>query len=251
MILKNQTVELNFNNESFSHLKNVGNIHLSNSIAIKYKCLFIYVANERNFTRNIRNKFKFYKSLNLITQQNQDEFDCDLIFHLFQFRIHFNLRTDYEYEQFYEKCKYSLIRKRNSFNSNQMKCLDESKITNEIINSEKEENNRLINILTDFAFYLIMALILSLLGPVFLMIINHMYLLECQNGSSDINFEAIKASEESKSFSETQCIGLMKLETNKVNEDETKSNTSISIESPICTSGIFQDIQMKTNESNE
>ena len=104
LLLLNQTVEFNFNSESFSHLTNVKNIYLSNSIAIKYKCLFLNVANERNFTRNIRNKFKFYKSLNLITQQNQDDFDCDLIFHLFQFRIHFNLRTDYENEQFYEKC---------------------------------------------------------------------------------------------------------------------------------------------------
>ena len=223
---------------------------MSYSIAIKYKCLFVNLANERNFTRNIRNKFKFYKSLNLITQQNQADFDCDLIFHLFQFRIHFNLRTDYENEQFYEKCKYSLIKTQNSFKNNQMKCLDESKITNEIINSEKEENNRLINILTDFAFYLVMALIWSLLGPVFLMVINHMYLLEFQNGISDINFEEIKASEESKSFSETQCNDLMKMETNIANEDETKSNASISIESPICTNEILQDIEMNTTESN-
>ena len=169
-----------------------------------------------------------------------------MVFHLFQFRIHFNLRTDYENEQFYEKCKYSLIKTQNSFKNNQMKCLDESKITNEIINSEKEENNRLINILTDFAFYLVMALILSLLGPVFLMVINHMYLLECHNGSSDINFEDFKASEESKSFSD-----LMKMETNKVNVDETKSNTSISIEFPICTNEVLQDIEMNSTELNE
>jgi hypothetical protein len=53
LLLTNQTVELNFNNGSFSHLTKIGNIRLSHSIAIKYKCLFVNIG--RNFKRNIRN----------------------------------------------------------------------------------------------------------------------------------------------------------------------------------------------------
>ena len=103
-----------------------------------------------------------------------------MVFHLFQFRIHFNLRTDYENEQFYEKCKYSLIKTRNSYKNNQMECLDESKITTEMeLNSEIEENSRLLNILTDFAFYLVIALLLSHFGPLFLMVLYHFFILEC------------------------------------------------------------------------
>jgi hypothetical protein len=241
LLLMNQTVELNINNESFSYFKNIRNIRLSNSVATKYKCLFVNVANKRNFTRNIRNKFKFYKSLNLITNQSEEEgSECDLIFHLFQFRVHFNLRTDYENEQFYEKCKHSLIETRNSFANNQMKCLDGAKITNEIsLYSKSAANSRLLNILTDYVFYLVMALILSLLIPVFFLVINHLRSLEWQNGSSELDFEEIK---ESTSFKKTQFVDPIKMEIENIaNEGETVSNTScLSIEPPKCANDILE-----------
>ena len=100
------------------------------------------------------------------------------------------MRTDYENEQFYEKCKYSLIKTRNSFKNNQIKCLDESKITNEMdLNSEIEENSRLLNILTDFAFYVVIALLLSLVVPIFFMLINHLYLFEYKSRNFGIDDE--------------------------------------------------------------
>ncbi len=78
MILTNQTVELNVNNGSFSHLTAIGIIRLSHSIAIKCKCLFVNFG--RNYKQNIRNKFKFYESLNLITDQGEEvDSECDML----------------------------------------------------------------------------------------------------------------------------------------------------------------------------
>jgi hypothetical protein len=71
-----------------------------------------------------------------------------------------------------------------------MKCLDQSNIINEVVNFEaNKENSRLLNILKNFAFYSVMALILSLLVPVFCMVINHLYLFECQNKISVLELE--------------------------------------------------------------
>ncbi len=67
LFLMNQSVDFNLNNKSFSSLTNVGNIYLNKASFIEYKCIFVQFAKERHFLRNIENKFKFYKSINLIT----------------------------------------------------------------------------------------------------------------------------------------------------------------------------------------
>jgi hypothetical protein len=106
--------------------------------------------------------------------------ECELMFNFLQFRIHFNLRTDYENELFYEKCKKSLIKASNKFSISQMKCSEKSMALSELMRPDNEnllddenDNNRLVKVFNDFIFYLIMGLILSLLGPAFFMICNH------------------------------------------------------------------------------
>ena len=183
LFLFNQIFGLDLNDKSFSHLTNVGNIFMEKSIIHKNKCLFERFGKERNSTRRIKNKYTFYKSINIITN-NQFELDCDLIFQLFQFRIHLNLKTDYENELFYEKCKMSIIKSTNTFVRNQMECFDEIISSNE--NSQdsiQDFKNHSSNILTDYVFYIVMIMLLSLLGPIFCMILNHLYLLEKERQS--------------------------------------------------------------------
>jgi Leucine-rich repeat (LRR) protein len=63
---ENETVSLKLNNGSFSHLINIGNIYLDESIIVENKCLFMHTI-VRDIKRSIANRFKFYKALNLIS----------------------------------------------------------------------------------------------------------------------------------------------------------------------------------------
>ena len=82
---------------------------------------------ERDVQRNVSNKYIFYKSINLITNDfnlNDESFNmkCDLMFHLFQFKIHYNLKTDSENDLFFDLCQRVLIEKENNFNHNKRRC---------------------------------------------------------------------------------------------------------------------------------
>ncbi len=57
-----------------------------------------------------------------MSRLDYDASKCELAFHLLQFKIHFNLKTDYENELFYEKCQDFLIKNSNSFYRNYEKC---------------------------------------------------------------------------------------------------------------------------------
>ena len=63
----------------------------------------MFQALKRHVQRNILNKFHFFKSLNLLGTELTVK--CEIQFFLLQFKIHFNLKTDNEYDLFYEKCK--------------------------------------------------------------------------------------------------------------------------------------------------
>jgi len=166
-------------NKSFSSLLNIGNVYLKKSILVDNVCLFTY-SFEREIKRKLGNKYTFYKSINVLTDElsrlDYDSNKCALTFHLFQFKIHFNLKSDHENELFYEKCKENLIVESNSFYRNYEKCLDnfsqqkEMRSKKTILNDEE----RFFKILTDYNFYLIMGLILSLLVPVFALISIHL-----------------------------------------------------------------------------
>ena len=95
------------------------------------------------------------------------------MFHLFQFRIHFNLKTDYENDLFCESCQKVLIERENNFNHTKSKC-DQTFL---FIDREDIENVGFVHpfllMLSNFYFILIMVAILSLLGPVFCLIVRY------------------------------------------------------------------------------
>ena len=118
--------EMILSNQSFKHLPNISNLYLNESLISKYKCLFMHDL-QRDLQRRIPNKYIFYKVINLITNNNQSELKCDLIFQLFQFKIHFNLKTDYENEQYFDLCQKLLIKTENNFNHTLKKCFTKFK----------------------------------------------------------------------------------------------------------------------------
>jgi Leucine-rich repeat (LRR) protein len=118
--------DLKLNNQSFNHLTSLANIYLNESIIVKNVCLFIQIF-ERNVQRNISNKLIYYKSLNLILNKSDlllssSSSWCGITFHLLQFKIHLNLKTDYENELFYDKCKHYIIHPNNRYRFNYEKC---------------------------------------------------------------------------------------------------------------------------------
>ena len=105
-------VKFVLNEKSFVGLRNLGNFYLNETMVQSYTCLFIKSI-ERDLKRNVGNRYLFYKSLtNSLTKR------IELTFHLFQFGIHLNLRTDYENEMFYDECQQFLITRSNSFRVN-------------------------------------------------------------------------------------------------------------------------------------
>jgi Leucine-rich repeat (LRR) protein len=73
--------------------------------------------------------FKFNASL---------DFKCDLVFHLFQFKIHYNLKTDFDNDLFYDSCKNNLIKRENKYNHNKRKCFANFEFRN-----KEEELNKI------------------------------------------------------------------------------------------------------------
>ncbi len=122
------------NSLSSEYLVNIRNMHLNEILVIENQCMLILFKNEFKSERNVEDKYSFYRSLNLLTPNlNYDKnqtFLCDLTFRLLQYRIHFNLKSDYENELYYEKCKYFIIRKSNRFSKSKRDCFNGTSETN-------------------------------------------------------------------------------------------------------------------------
>jgi len=182
-LLSNGGQHLSLSNESFSHLINIGNIYMNYSTINEYQCIFMHSI-ERKIQRNVLgNKYKFYKSINLLTFANEDqvridvnESECQLIFRFLQFKIHFNLKSDYENEIFYDKCKNVLIRKENSFYNSQNICLKTTKsISNEIETKSEKDTNKIFLVLSDGVYLMTMIVLLVYLGLVYLLLAMHLF----------------------------------------------------------------------------
>jgi Leucine-rich repeat (LRR) protein len=187
--LINQPIGLKLNDELLSRLANLKNIYLDKSIGVEEgKCLLMKFSIERNFTKNVQNKFKVYKSLNLIIE-DLNESNCDLKFHFLQFRVHFNLKSDQENELFYSNCKNDLISTDNSFFSNFIKCFNQNDSNLKQSYNFDELNPYFtgMGIFSDYLFYLTLFAILSLLGPVSCLICNHFYLIEKQRNNRKVS----------------------------------------------------------------
>jgi Leucine-rich repeat (LRR) protein len=169
--------EMTLNNSSFHHLPNISSIVLNKLLISNYKCLFMHNL-QRDIQRNVSNKYIFFKSINLISLDFKinDSLDlkCDIMFNLFQFKIHYNLKTDYDNDLFFDHCQKTLIKRNNSFNHTKRNCI----VTFEFNDKEEEQNeivslHPVLKVLSNFYYILSMALIMTLLIPAFCIIFRY------------------------------------------------------------------------------
>jgi Leucine-rich repeat (LRR) protein len=168
--------EMTFYNKSFYHLPNISSIVLDEILISNYKCLFMHNL-ERDIQRTISNKYIFYKSINLITLNfsfNESlNTKCDLMFHLYQFKVHFNLKTDYDNDLFYDLCQKILIKRNNNFNHNKRNCITNFEFSDKEEESEKDSLHPILKVISNSYYLVSMSLVLSLLIPAFYMIFRY------------------------------------------------------------------------------
>ncbi len=169
-------------NQSFNYLINIGNIHLTRSMIQENKCLFMHSI-ERGVKRDVADgKYKFFKSIYLISNDLSDltlnEY-CELTFEFLQFKIHWNLKFDYENEMFFEKCKNNISEQRYNFNHSLKKCFDNFKFIGYDKESDKEiSNNPILLVLENGIYLFTMALIFISFSPIFIIVYVVFFVLE-------------------------------------------------------------------------
>jgi Leucine-rich repeat (LRR) protein len=165
--------EMFLKNQSFQHLPNVSTLVLNESLIAKNKCLFMHNL-QRDVQRIVGSKYIFFKSINLLSMNfsiiDDLRLKCDLVFHLFQFKIHYNLKTDFDNDLFYDLCHKVLIDRENNFNHNKRKCFSNFEFTDKQDEKEIELLHPILKVFSNFYYMLSMTLILSLLSPAFYMI---------------------------------------------------------------------------------
>jgi Leucine-rich repeat (LRR) protein len=168
--------EITLNKRSFHHLPNISSIVLNESLISNYKCLFMHNL-EREIQRNVSNKYIFYKSINFLslnfTFNDSLNIKCDLTFHLFQFKIHYNLKTDYDNDLFFDSCQKILIKRKNNYNHNKQKCIANFEYNDKEEEFEIDSLHPFLKVLSNLYYLVSMALILSLLIPAFYMIFRY------------------------------------------------------------------------------
>jgi Leucine-rich repeat (LRR) protein len=191
-------IEMNLNNTSFHHLPNISSIVLNESLISNYKCLFMHNL-QRDIQRNVSNKYIFYKSINLLTLNftfnDSLNSKCDVMFHLFQFKVHFNLKSDYDNDLFYDSCQKILIKRDNNYNHTKRICNPYFKFDGKEEESEIQIIQTYFKIVSNSYYLLSMALILSLLVPAYYMIFRYEIfynLISKLTNESNINKEKIR-----------------------------------------------------------
>jgi len=159
---QNETASLKLNNKSFSHLINIGNIYLDESVIVENKCLFMHTI-VRDIKRSIANRFKFYKALNLISpvfdsklDNKYDRVKCEVVFEFFQLKIYFNLKSDYAFEVFQRSCEHFLISESSKFKAIYNKCfMIDSSMENSPTKDDDDasKKDRYICVFSDFGLY--------------------------------------------------------------------------------------------------
>jgi insulin-like growth factor-binding protein complex acid labile subunit len=177
--LINNSQFLTFENQSLNSILNISNVYLDIRLIKQYKCFFMHSI-ERVIRRNVSNKYIFYKSINLLTLNSENDLDCELTFQFLQFKIHLNLKSDFENDQFYEICKDYLIKESNNFNSSFKLCFNSFLVEKKDLNYFQSMREFPIFI-TDYVFLLTLFLILSLCVPVTILICIHFYVVLCNS----------------------------------------------------------------------
>jgi Leucine-rich repeat (LRR) protein len=174
------TIVFQLKPNSFDNLLSISNIYLNESMLISTSenftnnCIFMFAIN-RTIQRNIRDTYIYYRSLNLmsfgVSIEHNLSYFCNLTFNLIQFNIHFNLKSDYENELFYTKCKNILIDRRNNFNHNKKKCYRDFEFSDRITLDDNVRIHVIFKILTNEYFLLSVILLLFLIIPAFFYIL--------------------------------------------------------------------------------
>jgi Leucine-rich repeat (LRR) protein len=224
--------EMTLNNRSFNHLPNISSIVLNDSLISKYKCLFMHNL-ERDIQRTISNKYVFYKSINLLTlnftiNDSLKDLKCDLMFHFFQFKIHFNLKSDYDNDFFYDSCQKILIKRNNNYNHTKRNCLANFEINDKEEQSEIDSlsySDRIIKVFSNIYYLLSMAVTLSLLIPSFYMICryelfpNYFSKLSRMLSSSDLE-ENFNILEKNIKMRKEKIVKINQIETKFINKNK-------------------------------
>ena len=137
----------------------------------EFKCIFMHSL-ERTVQRNVDNKYVYYRSINLLTQNTnsyQEKNSCDLKLNLLQFKIHLNLKNDYEIEMFYEKCGDYLVKLENNFNHTKKQCFREFEFDNKEIEENKNLNS-IFKFVSNEYFLITLILLGSILVPAFIVV---------------------------------------------------------------------------------
>ena len=139
-------------NQSFNYLINISGIYLQSSMILENKCIFMH-SMERVIKRNVANgTYNFYKSINLISSDSHlfEEIigGCGLTLEFLQFKIHLNLKTDYQNELFYQICQKNLIDNQNIFNRSYKKCFKNFEFFDyESIDEKEVKKNSIVQVL--------------------------------------------------------------------------------------------------------
>jgi Leucine-rich repeat (LRR) protein len=133
---------IRLNSKSFNFLSNLSNLYLNHSMVSEYACIFM-LSLRREVIREVRGKYVYYRSINLLSKsvekfsnENITFYLCELTFRLFQFKIHYNLKTDVENEKFYETCQFYFIQTANYYKRTYEKCY-----TNGLDDKEEDQQN--------------------------------------------------------------------------------------------------------------
>jgi len=159
------------NSQSFNGLLNISNVYIDQMMVSEFKCIFMHSL-ERTVQRNVDNKYVYYRSINLLTQDTnsiQERDSCDLKLNLLQFKIHLNLKNDYEIEMFYEKCGDYLVKLENNFNHTKKQCFREFEFDNKQF-QRTWSSYLILKMLSNGYFLTIAFLLASILGPVFVLV---------------------------------------------------------------------------------
>ena len=161
---------VHFDARCFDQLAEISNVYLNASTVEAYKCVVMLSMN-RTVKRVVARTYKFYKSINLISESGLEDFYCELTLGFLQFNVHYNLKTDYANVLFYSLCQEFLAVRRNSYANTMEKCFLSPTYLGRSGAETQENASKVLSILSDFIYLGIMSLIICLLLPVVVLII--------------------------------------------------------------------------------
>ena len=172
---------MSLSEKSFDNLTSIRDVYLDYDVIVEEKCFFMHGIHRPVQRRVNQGKYVFYRSLNLLTSLSMETVVnmCDLKFEYLQFKVHFNLKYDVEFERFFEECKMSLLTDFNSYTNTLSSCLKTNNKnitkgkTSEAINSFVK--SAIASVLSNFVYLLTMFVLIAYLGPIFFLILIHLF----------------------------------------------------------------------------